>query len=739
MALVVNSNIASLTAQNHLSANRREMETAMERLSSGKRINTAADDAAGLAISTRMDAQVRGLTKAVQNANDGISLVQTASGAQKEITEMLQRMRELAVQASNTTNNALDRTTLDAEVTQLIQEIDLVAQETRFNDQVLLNGSYTANIQTGYALGQELGFSIANMQTGALGLANSTTAGGVDTLISGRVDLDVANTQAISEGDVLINGQDLGAVAAANEIADVVNNINTNISGVTASAFNEVVMYDVGTGIADANDIMISVQNVGATSSGTTTDQQMQAFMINEASHNLTDLVRLINEKVTGATASINGDGKLVLSNDTGASIGVKDLSSGAKATGLTDGADIDESQAAASDAYNPATATTTVDTRYFNGFLKMVSDDGSQVRVQKGHGADGNYGTQADLDALGLMQVGVNEESLGTTYSVQGDRVVDADATVAFNAGDLKINGVDVFNDELVTTTLQGKLDAINAKKSETGVSASSFFERFYDASTLTNVNGTVTLTYGTKTETFELASTLATVYANLSAGFTSGTLGASLSAELIGDVIRIYGDDVTNVSITLNGTNAAIANNRTLLGGADGAIANSGHTAQNQHGAIQLESTGSSAISIDLGEDAPATGFGLLEANVGAADFDSNTPTSIASGGLVSDLSISTVAGANSAITAIDNALEQVTASAANLGAMENRLDHVIANVSETIVNTEAAKSRIMDADFAVESAKLAKQQVLQQAASAMLAQANAAPQSVLSLLGG
>ena len=127
------------------------------------------------------------------------------------------------------------------------------------------------------------------------------------------------------------------------------------------------------------------------------------------------------------------------------------------------------------------------------------------------------------------------------------------------------------------------------------------------------------------------------------------------------------------------------------------------------------------------------------MLEANVGAADFDSNTPTSVVSGGLVSDLTISTVAGANSAITAIDNALEQVTASAANLGAMENRLDHVIANVSETIVNTEAAKSRIMDADFAVESAKLAKQQVLQQAASAMLAQANAAPQSVLSLLGG
>ena len=112
MALVINTNIASLSAQNHLAANRKEMETAMERLSSGLRVNSAADDAAGHAIATRMDAQIRGMTKAVQNANDGISLAQTAAGAQKEITEMLQRMRELAVQSSNSSNNDTDRATL---------------------------------------------------------------------------------------------------------------------------------------------------------------------------------------------------------------------------------------------------------------------------------------------------------------------------------------------------------------------------------------------------------------------------------------------------------------------------------------------------------------------------------------------------------------------------------------------------------------------------------------------------
>ena len=322
----------------------------------------------------------------------------------------------------------------------------------------------------------------------------------------------------------------------------------------------------------------------------------------------------------------------------------------------------------------------------------------------------------------------------MATTYSLQGDNMAAADVTTAFNAGDLKINGVDVFNDELTTTTFAGKLDAINAVKDQTGVSASAYFEYFYDASTLTNVAGTVTLTFGSNTETFDLSATLSTLYTNMSAGFASGTLGASLSAELIGDVIRIYGDDVTNVSITLNSTAAGVANNMTLLGTTINVT-----TAQAQYGAIQLESEGSAAISVDLGEDAPTATFGLLEANVGAADFDSNAPTSMASGGVVSDLSVLTATSAQNAITAIDNALEQVSASAANLGATQNRLNHVIANVSETIVNTEAAKSRIVDADFAVESAKLAKQQVLQQASTAMLAQANAAPQSVLSLLGG
>ena len=372
MALVVNTNIASLTAQNHLSASRKEMETAMERLSSGSRINSAADDAAGLAISTRMDAQIRGMTKAVQNANDGISLTQTAQGAQKEITEMLQRMRELAVQSSNSTNNATDRAALDAEVQQLVTEIDQIAGDTLFNQQVLLDGKFSASIQTGAFLGQETNFSIDSMKTADLGLVSTSNSGvNTQTYISGRVGLSPSHG-AIEAGDIKINGQDMAAIAAADDIKDVVDNINTNIENVTASAFNEAIMYSVGTGVADANDIMISIQNVGSTSA--TTEVQFQNYFIDEDSDNLEDLARLINLKTEGkVTASVNTDGKLVLSNNTGAAIQVEDSTTGARATGLSDGVNITEDQTAVADAFTPETSFSSINGRcsYFLWLLE--------------------------------------------------------------------------------------------------------------------------------------------------------------------------------------------------------------------------------------------------------------------------------------------------------------------------------------------------------------------------------
>lgn len=160
---VINTNTASINAQFNLNKVNKEMEKAMEQLSSGKRINSAGDDAAGIAIASRMESQVRGLNQALRNAADGQSLVDTAEGAMDEISNMLQRMRELAIQASNDTNSDSDRESLNKEVDSLMDEIDRVVSTTAFNGINILDGTADLNFQIGSEAGQNMQVSINSM------------------------------------------------------------------------------------------------------------------------------------------------------------------------------------------------------------------------------------------------------------------------------------------------------------------------------------------------------------------------------------------------------------------------------------------------------------------------------------------------------------------------------------------------------------------------------------------------
>ena len=175
--VAINTNIASLLAQNNTRQVNNELEKAMERLSSGLRINSAGDDAAGLAIASRMEAQVRGLQAAIKNANDGISVVQTAEGAMEEVGNILQRMRELAVQASNDSNSDADRAYLQDEVAQLAEEITRISQTTQFNGQNILDGSYTDKyFQIGANASQNVGLSIASVAADSLGIGTTVSS-----------------------------------------------------------------------------------------------------------------------------------------------------------------------------------------------------------------------------------------------------------------------------------------------------------------------------------------------------------------------------------------------------------------------------------------------------------------------------------------------------------------------------------------------------------------------------------
>ncbi|CAN5707694.1 flagellin [soil metagenome] len=223
MASVINTNISSLTAQRNLTSSQSSLATSMQRLSSGLRINSAKDDAAGLAIADRMTSPIRGMNQAVRNANDGISLAQTAEGALGEVANNLQRIRELSVQSSNATNSASDRTAIQAEVTQLTSEIDRVSKQSDFNGTKLLDGSFSSQIfQVGANAGQTIGVSkIANSTAGALGnvkfaadrVGIAAAAATANATLTGLVLNGVAiNTVNYKLGDTAVQ---VGAATAA--------------------------------------------------------------------------------------------------------------------------------------------------------------------------------------------------------------------------------------------------------------------------------------------------------------------------------------------------------------------------------------------------------------------------------------------------------------------------------------------------------------------------------------------
>jgi flagellin len=222
---VINTNVKSLVAQQALTVNNRGLSKTMEQLSTGKRINSAADDAAGLSISNKMTAQIRGLNQAVRNANDAISMVQTAEGALNEVTNMLQRMRELAVQSVNGTNSTSDRASLDAEFDQLSSEISRISNKTTWNSmEVMGSAAATFNYQVGPGASDTVAVSFSNVSS--LGGIVSAASEGLDTAVSATsaiVELD----QAISTVDAYRST--LGAmVNRLNYAADNLTNVSTN-------------------------------------------------------------------------------------------------------------------------------------------------------------------------------------------------------------------------------------------------------------------------------------------------------------------------------------------------------------------------------------------------------------------------------------------------------------------------------------------------------------------------------
>jgi flagellin len=642
MAMVVNTNVMSLNAQRQLNKSQAAQNTSMERLSSGLRINSAKDDAAGLAISTGMESQTRGLNQAVRNANDGISMAQTAEGSMDEMTNILQRMRELGVQASNDTNSSSNRASIQKEVDQLYSELDRISSVTSFNGVKLLDGSTkSTSLQIGANSGETLSFSIKAVTTKDL---NLNAVSGLGELNGGRT----ASTGAIAANEVTINGVAMtgATLNSTNSAANIEAMINAKkgLTGVTADAYNVVKSTGGLNGVTDG-----TVQINGTTLSATS---------------DLKGLVDEINLKVSGVTAAIGDNNSLVLSNTTGASI---DMTAGGSQIGITD------------DTYG--------------GYVSLSSADGTEISMGLGSAATA---TTAQLNKIGF------NESTGSDDVVGG--AVTATAVTAKDG--ISINGVKL--GAITGTSAADKAFAINALRDQTGVEAS--------AKTEVKLSMNVPLPAATSTSTIN-----GVALTGLSAATTVDSAVSIINGLGIAGVVASADEKGKLVLTSQSGQDIEVADGASVFG--------TGSTTK-YTGEITLKGqNGRDVVITSNASDQAAQTTALAKLGLGA---QGGNETAVGRG-----LSMATAANAANSIDRIDAALKQISDGRADLGAIQNRLTSTISNLSNVSQNLSAANSRIRDADFAAETSSMSKAQVLQQAGTAMLSQANASSQNVLSLL--
>jgi len=326
MAATINTNVSSLTAQRNLGNSQLSLTTSIQRLSSGLRINSAKDDAAGLAIAERFTSQIRGLNQAARNANDGISLAQTAEGAMASASSILQRVRELAVQSANASNSASDRQALQQEVGQLVSELDRIAQTTEFNSQKLLDGTFgTQQFQVGANANQTILAATANLRTTVYGNNQNAASAGQGGSVPATVAVGTgAYANAVTTSAVTLSGY-LGTStfttasnATAKATADQINSFKAS-TGVVATARTEVRLG----GFATAGSYALNLR-------GDNTADIAVSFttVTTGATDSLAPAVAAINDQSakTGITASLSSDGKqVILTNATGNNISVSD------------------------------------------------------------------------------------------------------------------------------------------------------------------------------------------------------------------------------------------------------------------------------------------------------------------------------------------------------------------------------------------------------------------------------
>ena len=601
----VNTNVGAVVAAANIEKANKELDTAIARLSSGLRINSAKDDAAGMAIVSKMESQVKGLSMAIRNGTDSQNLIDTSEGAQVETVNILQRLRELAIQSANDSNTALDRTFINAEATQLVAEVDRIANQTSWNEVSLLDGTFSSKqFQLGSNQGEDVTFSIDSAKSADIG---NYRVNGTATLIDADDDAITAQTLTIS-GNI---GSTTAALAAGSSAATAATGVNavTSLTGVSATAVTKVKLHSMTT----AGDITFT----------------------------------LGNDASSGGSASISAT--------------------------ITDVTDI----RAIKDAVNAVAGTT--------GITAEVHSDGNSALVL-------THSTGEDIKITAFTHSGAN-----LTAHMHVD-VLDQDgAAVTEGAG---FANSQILND--VTTDDNSLVAAASVATNTAFTLVSSIKAEFNAKLTMTNSAHTQTgsaVIVGTGADGSVLTETLS---------YATGSGGSVTSVNTFATITS-----VTNGATALSDAASTIK---------VGQLANTGVDAVGQ---VRFNSSDSFTVTTDEVDNSEG--------------FLGTTASNTSSLSALSSVTLGTVSGAEAAIDIIDGAIAKINDQRSDLGAISNRLDATISNLSNIVTNTQASVSNIRDADFSLETSRLTRAQILNQAATSMLAQANASKQTVLQLLQG
>jgi len=713
MASMINTNLSSLNAQNNLSKSQASLTTSLQRLSTGLRINSAKDDAAGMAISERMTSQITGLNQAARNSNDGISMAQTAEGALTSISDSLQRIRELAVQSANGSNTDADRASMQEETSQLLQEIDRVATQTKFNGRTLLDGSLkNQQFQVGANAGETISFSVGSAKTSNLGSSSS----------SAITTAQNAGHDALKEGAFSLNGVAIGPSMAGADTASTKEQAASAIA--KAAAVNAKSAQSGVTATVNATEVSGSSMNPAATS-GT--------IKVNGVSIDITTSTDAAGSRAS-VVAAINAKAEQtgVRAEDTGSDKG------GVKLT-AADGRNIDlefVATASTTDVEPTAQATGLGSSGTHTGSITLNSDKDIVVSSNL-NGAAGTGGLKDAGLTAGTYSAQTAYASTTTTTAGAGTAITAGDFTINGTAVGASVAGADTasFNDKSASAI--AKAAAINALADKTGVSAkvnaTTADGTAMDAANTSGklvVNGIPTGIIAT-TDSSAADSRKAVVDAINAISGQTGVVAVDSNDDEKG--VTLTAADGRNITVTQETAGTLTAEstglNTDLVTAAAGAdVTSAEKNAGTIHGTVTLSSA--SEIKIENG----STGNGTRALNLNVGTYGAGR-----SGQSLDKLDISTVDGANKAIVSIDNALKTVNSARSNLGAVQNRFSAVVSNLQSTSENLSASRSRIRDADFAQETANMTRGQILQQAGTAMLAQANSLPNGVLSLLRG